>query len=383
MRRISLGPFDRGWRGFGFETLRRRGATRPPPGKGPHYRWPGYRWTDQPARNRDGPHGSTKPFFIGSAALAAHRKRGVRRKLVGFEIGGQGPVPKECHLVIEKGEIAGRVTSCVYSAAVGRIIGLAYVLPHRRSQGKPSRSAWTTAQWLRPTSRRRRSTIRATSGNKHEPAHFDEAKLCFRSFHRPGRRCVCSRSRRCKSAALRSLPPSPVGDQGTRYVVLADDGRCGCSERRQPGPEAKRRIVGRAIVAKRSSDPFVAAGWSVTPRRDDRCVAAGRSRRLLSSAPARQPLLVRITGSDAPRMFAKLCGVNLASDKFTDGSVAQTSVARLSAIVIRHDIANSFSVSLLADSASAEYLWSCVLDAMTEFSNSIGSLDDMSPGQQT
>jgi sarcosine oxidase subunit gamma len=79
-------------------------------------------------------------------------------------------------------------------------------------------------------------------------------------------------------------------------------------------------------------------------------------------------------------MFAKLCGVNLASDKFTDGSVAQTSVARLSAIVIRHDIANSFSVSLLADSASADYLWICVLDAMTEFSGSIGSLDHMSPG---
>lgn len=80
--------------------------------------------------------GSTKPFFIGSAALAAHRKRGVKRKLVGFEIGGQGPVPKECHLVIENGEIAGRVTSCVHSAAVGRIVGLAYVLPHRAEPGQ-------------------------------------------------------------------------------------------------------------------------------------------------------------------------------------------------------------------------------------------------------
>jgi sarcosine oxidase subunit alpha len=80
--------------------------------------------------------GSTKPFFIGSAALAAHRKRGVRRKLVGFEIAGQGPVPKECHLVIENGEIAGRVTSCVHSAAVGRIIGLAYVLPHQAEPGQ-------------------------------------------------------------------------------------------------------------------------------------------------------------------------------------------------------------------------------------------------------
>lgn len=89
-----------------------------------------------------------------------------------------------------------------------------------------------------------------------------------------------------------------------------------------------------------------------------------------------------ITGSDAPRMFAKLCGVNLANDKFTEGSVAQTSVARLSAIVIRHDIANSFSVSLLADSASAEYLWDCLLDAMIEFSGFVGSRDDVSTSQQ-
>jgi sarcosine oxidase subunit alpha len=80
--------------------------------------------------------GSTKPFFIGAAAISAHRKRGVGRKLVGFEIGGDGPIPKECHLVIENGEIAGRVTSCVRSFAVGKIIGLAYVLPHQGEPGK-------------------------------------------------------------------------------------------------------------------------------------------------------------------------------------------------------------------------------------------------------
>jgi sarcosine oxidase subunit gamma len=85
-----------------------------------------------------------------------------------------------------------------------------------------------------------------------------------------------------------------------------------------------------------------------------------------------------ITGNDTPRMFAKLCGVNLVADKFADGSVAQTSVARLSAIVIRNDIANSFSVSLLADSASAEYLWDCVLDAMAEFSGAVASPDEIS-----
>ena len=84
-----------------------------------------------------------------------------------------------------------------------------------------------------------------------------------------------------------------------------------------------------------------------------------------------------ISGIDTPRMFAKLCGVDLASNKFSDGFVAQTSVARLSAIVIRHDIANFISFSLLADSASAEYLWDCLLDAMTEFSGTVGSRDDI------
>jgi sarcosine oxidase subunit alpha len=75
--------------------------------------------------------GPGKPFFVGAAAMAAHRQRGVGRKLVGFVVDGEGSLPKECHLVIENGEIAGRVTSCSRSAAVGRVIGLAYVRPHQ------------------------------------------------------------------------------------------------------------------------------------------------------------------------------------------------------------------------------------------------------------
>jgi sarcosine oxidase subunit alpha len=79
---------------------------------------------------------TSKPFFIGGAALAAHRQRGVERKLVGFAIEDEGVVPKECHLVVEDGEIAGRVTSCVRSAAVGLAIGLAYVRPHQANAGQ-------------------------------------------------------------------------------------------------------------------------------------------------------------------------------------------------------------------------------------------------------
>jgi sarcosine oxidase subunit alpha len=83
-----------------------------------------------------GPGSAPKPFFIGSAALAAHRQRGMERKLVGFALEDDAAVPKECHLVIEGKEIAGRVTSCVRSAAVGHIIGLAYVRPHQSELGR-------------------------------------------------------------------------------------------------------------------------------------------------------------------------------------------------------------------------------------------------------
>lgn len=83
-----------------------------------------------------------------------------------------------------------------------------------------------------------------------------------------------------------------------------------------------------------------------------------------------------LTGAAAPRMFAKLCAVDLAADQFTDGAIAQTSVARLSAIVIRHDDGDAICFFLLAESASAEYLWDCLLDAMAEFSGKVAKLPE-------
>ena len=66
-------------------------------------------------------------------------------------------------------------------------------------------------------------------------------------------------------------------------------------------------------------------------------------------------------------MFAKICGVDLRPHHFADGRIAQTSLAKMSAIVIRADLGRTPAFHLLADSASAEYLWGCLLDAMAEF----------------
>jgi sarcosine oxidase, subunit gamma len=82
-----------------------------------------------------------------------------------------------------------------------------------------------------------------------------------------------------------------------------------------------------------------------------------------------------VMGGICPAFFAKLCGVDLAADRFANGRVAQTSVARLSAIVIRRDVRDALAFYVLCDSASAEYLWDCFLDAMTEFGGAVCGTD--------
>ncbi len=79
----------------------------------------------------------------------------------------------------------------------------------------------------------------------------------------------------------------------------------------------------------------------------------------------------KIAGRDAARMLAKLCGVDLRPHRFDDLEIAQTIVARLSAIVVRGDIGETLAYHLLADSAGALYLWDCLVEAMAEFDGAV------------
>lgn len=74
-----------------------------------------------------------------------------------------------------------------------------------------------------------------------------------------------------------------------------------------------------------------------------------------------------LTGRFLSQLMAKLCGVDLREGAFPEGSVAQTSVARVNAIVIHHSLRGVPVFYLLSDSSSAEYFWSALLDAMQEF----------------
>jgi sarcosine oxidase subunit alpha len=70
-----------------------------------------------------------KPFFVGQRSLKILAARGPRQSLVGFEMQNASRLPKECHLVIDRGNIAGRITSIVYSPTLGKAIGLAMLAP--------------------------------------------------------------------------------------------------------------------------------------------------------------------------------------------------------------------------------------------------------------
>ena len=74
-----------------------------------------------------------------------------------------------------------------------------------------------------------------------------------------------------------------------------------------------------------------------------------------------------LTGESAVACLAKVCGVDLREPAFPVGSVAQTSLARLSAVIVRADAGATPLFHVLGDSASAEYAWASLIDAMREF----------------
>ena len=78
-----------------------------------------------------------KPFFIGQRSLAIVEKRARRQALIGFtlDLGFAGEAPKECHLIIRNGNLAGRVTSIAFSETLGRHVGLAVIAPELAVEG--------------------------------------------------------------------------------------------------------------------------------------------------------------------------------------------------------------------------------------------------------
>lgn len=74
-----------------------------------------------------------------------------------------------------------------------------------------------------------------------------------------------------------------------------------------------------------------------------------------------------LSGACAAGVMAKLCALEMSAAAFPECAVAQTSVARTNAVVIRHRIGEIPLFSLLFDVASLPYMWDLLLDAIQEF----------------
>lgn len=135
------------------------------------------------------------------------------------------------------------------------------------------------------------------------------------------------------------------------------------------------KVVDGALIARIGANDLMVlsdlAGQSTLPAR---LVEAWTSESMPPATPRGFPVprqdgfcWLAVTGKHADAMLAKLCSVDLRPHKFQMGAIAQTSVARLSAVVIRNDRNATLAYYLFADSASAEYWWDCLVDAMEEF----------------
>ncbi len=77
--------------------------------------------------------------------------------------------------------------------------------------------------------------------------------------------------------------------------------------------------------------------------------------------------LVRLTGTAASKLLAKVCAVDFADRVTPDGNAFRTAVAKIATDVIRDDLDGQRSYLLHCERSSGQYLYEALLDAGAEF----------------
>lgn len=85
--------------------------------------------------------------------------------------------------------------------------------------------------------------------------------------------------------------------------------------------------------------------------------------------------LMRLNGSSAASVLAKVCGIDLCDDVTPDGAAFRTSVAALATDVIRDDLGGTRSYLLHCERSSGQYLFDALLRAGAEFAIEIDGFE--------
>ncbi|HEY2076843.1 MAG TPA: hypothetical protein VGH53_10945 [Streptosporangiaceae bacterium] len=77
--------------------------------------------------------------------------------------------------------------------------------------------------------------------------------------------------------------------------------------------------------------------------------------------------LMRLTGSAAAIVLARICGIDLSDEITPDGAAFRTSVASLATDIVRDDVSGTRSYLLHCERSSGDYLFSALLRAGADF----------------
>ena len=178
-------------------------------------------------------------------------------------------------------------------------------------------------------------------------------------------------------ADLSALPRLGFKGRGTITAMKAR----GVTVEAEPNKAFAQPDGGLCLVLAASEVILLADPLAADTKRDATALDAMLASWKLEDEEQTYPLLrhdshawLAVGGTKAAEMLAKMCAIDLAPHKFPNFSIAQTSVAKVSAIVTRADIGSTLTFHLLADSAAALYFWGCLMDAAHDLGGQIVGL---------
>ncbi len=183
-----------------------------------------------------------------------------------------------------------------------------------------------------------------------------------------------------ESPVVRSYPASRAGDLTlsdesavTKWLVLAGaegptadllDARFGTSRLTPDGALVLGSRPGEWIVVGTPSEVGAAVAGLDGPEEQEFCSALdwthGRA-------------MFRVTGSSAPRMLEKVCGIDWSDHMTPDGAVVSASVALVTCDIARNDRDGVRSYLIFCDRSFGQYLFDALIDAGNEFGLSVAA----------
>jgi len=305
-------------------------------------------------------------------------KQPRRQTLVGFSLPPEAPRrPKECHLVIADGQIAGRVTSVGWSPTLAHCIGLALVTPlqaaGRQLRIRIDAGEEIPADIVRPP----------FYDPKGERQHVgDPAESVTKDSSSSASLAITRRRSPLDDWSRRSSPEAAARDGAAlRFEVLSRRERFGCKGpgaeawlnanglRVPPTPNSVLVDSGGVLVARLATAEFLIEAVDGGSER----VEATRRQLGSGARPSevypvvRQDLVIGIAGARTDSLLRQVCSVDFAPLLETcapdSGPVILTSMIGVATVAyVRRSADRGPVLTLWVDPSFAHYFWTNLLE---------------------